>query len=92
MLVSKQKKIIIDGNEAAAMLEGRVPLIHFFDGHRTSHDLDEVDAVDRNTVNKDWCYHPDPADKMFRESQQEVDKRYNHYKTLSALSLIDSGD
>ncbi|MCU7834767.1 MAG: pyruvate:ferredoxin (flavodoxin) oxidoreductase [gamma proteobacterium symbiont of Taylorina sp.] len=42
----------------AATLEGRVPLIHFFDGFRTSHELAEIEAVDRTTVkamvNNDW--------------------------------------
>ncbi len=35
---------------AAATLEGRIPVAHFFDGFRTSHEVSKVQAVDRETV------------------------------------------
>ena len=42
----------------AATLEGQIPLIHFFDGFRTSHELSEIEMVDRDTVramiNDEW--------------------------------------
>ncbi|MCW8982831.1 MAG: 2-oxoacid:acceptor oxidoreductase family protein, partial [Gammaproteobacteria bacterium] len=42
----------------AATLEGRVPLIHFFDGFRTSHEISEIEAVDadivRAMINDEW--------------------------------------
>ncbi len=34
----------------AATLEGRVPLVHFFDGFRTSHEVAKIEAVSRATV------------------------------------------
>jgi pyruvate-ferredoxin/flavodoxin oxidoreductase len=34
----------------AASLEGRVPVVHFFDGFRTSHEVSRVTAVGRETV------------------------------------------
>ncbi|MBI1283091.1 MAG: pyruvate:ferredoxin (flavodoxin) oxidoreductase [Thiobacillus sp.] len=34
----------------AATLEGRIPVIHFFDGFRTSHEVAKIDAVDADTV------------------------------------------
>jgi len=42
----------------AATLQGRVPLIHFFDGFRTSHELAGIESVGRDTVkemiNEQW--------------------------------------
>ena len=34
----------------AATLEGRVPFVHFFDGFRTSHEVNKIDLVDHDTV------------------------------------------
>lgn len=34
----------------AATLEGRVPLLHVFDGFRTSHEIGKIQEVDRDTV------------------------------------------
>ncbi len=34
----------------AATLAGRIPVIHFFDGFRTSHEVAKIDAVDAETV------------------------------------------
>jgi pyruvate-ferredoxin/flavodoxin oxidoreductase len=34
----------------AATLEARVPFIHFFDGFRTSHEVQKIDQVDRATI------------------------------------------
>ncbi|MEY6432942.1 pyruvate:ferredoxin (flavodoxin) oxidoreductase [Thioalkalicoccus limnaeus] len=34
----------------AATLEGRVPFLHFFDGFRTSHEVDKVERLPRETV------------------------------------------
>lgn len=34
----------------AATLAGRIPLIHFFDGFRTSHEVAKIDALDADTV------------------------------------------
>jgi len=34
----------------AATLESRVPLLHFFDGFRTSHEIDKIEEVDVETV------------------------------------------
>ncbi len=34
----------------AATLEGRIPVLHFFDGFRTSHEINKVTAVDEETV------------------------------------------
>ncbi len=34
----------------AATLEGRVPFMHFFDGFRTSHEIDKIERPDRDTV------------------------------------------
>jgi pyruvate-ferredoxin/flavodoxin oxidoreductase len=34
----------------AATLEGRIPVIHFFDGFRTSHEVAKIDAIDAETV------------------------------------------
>ncbi len=34
----------------AVVLEGRVPIIHFFDGFRTSHEVSKIMPVDRETV------------------------------------------
>lgn len=34
----------------AATLAGRIPLIHFFDGFRTSHEVAKIDALDAETV------------------------------------------
>ncbi|OJZ18082.1 MAG: pyruvate:ferredoxin (flavodoxin) oxidoreductase [Thiobacillus sp. 65-29] len=34
----------------AATLAGRIPLIHFFDGFRTSHEVAKIDALDTDTV------------------------------------------
>ncbi|MBU1396867.1 MAG: pyruvate:ferredoxin (flavodoxin) oxidoreductase, partial [Gammaproteobacteria bacterium] len=34
----------------AATLAGRIPVIHFFDGFRTSHEVAKIDAVDADTV------------------------------------------
>jgi len=36
----------------AASLEGRIPLLHFFDGFRTSHEVAKIDAVDKEIMNK----------------------------------------
>ncbi|MCW8829306.1 MAG: pyruvate:ferredoxin (flavodoxin) oxidoreductase, partial [Gammaproteobacteria bacterium] len=34
----------------AATLESRVPILHFFDGFRTSHEIDKIEEVDEATV------------------------------------------
>ena len=34
----------------AATLEGRVPFLHFFDGFRTSHEVDKIERLDRETL------------------------------------------
>ena len=34
----------------AATLESRVPFLHFFDGFRTSHEVQKIDQVDRETI------------------------------------------
>ncbi|MEI6413766.1 MAG: pyruvate:ferredoxin (flavodoxin) oxidoreductase [Pseudomonadota bacterium] len=34
----------------AATLEGRVPIVHFFDGFRTSHEIAKIEEVSRDTV------------------------------------------
>ena len=34
----------------AATLEARIPFVHFFDGFRTSHEVDKIDEIDRDTV------------------------------------------
>ena len=34
----------------AASLKGRVPLIHFFDGFRTSHEISKIEVVDETTI------------------------------------------
>ncbi len=34
----------------AATLEGRVPVLHFFDGFRTSHEVSKIEQVSRETV------------------------------------------
>jgi pyruvate-ferredoxin/flavodoxin oxidoreductase len=34
----------------AATLEGRIPMLHFFDGFRTSHEIDKIEEVDIETV------------------------------------------
>jgi len=34
----------------AATLEARVPIVHFFDGFRTSHEISKIETVDRDTV------------------------------------------
>ena len=34
----------------AATLAGRVPVVHFFDGFRTSHEVATIDAVEAGTV------------------------------------------
>ena len=42
----------------AASLEGRLPFLHFFDGFRTSHEIDKIKAFDddiyRAMINDDW--------------------------------------
>jgi pyruvate-ferredoxin/flavodoxin oxidoreductase len=35
----------------AASLEGRIPLLHFFDGFRTSHEISKIELIDDATVN-----------------------------------------
>ena len=43
-----------------ASLESRVPFIHFFDGFRTSHEIQKIstldDAVIRDLIDDDWVY------------------------------------
>ena len=34
----------------AATLESRVPFLHFFDGFRTSHEVDKIEQLDRTTI------------------------------------------
>ena len=34
----------------AATLAGRIPFLHFFDGFRTSHEVDKIDVIERDTV------------------------------------------
>jgi len=34
----------------AATLQSRIPILHFFDGFRTSHEIDKIEAVDETTV------------------------------------------
>ncbi|HEX8978319.1 MAG TPA: pyruvate:ferredoxin (flavodoxin) oxidoreductase [Parasulfuritortus sp.] len=34
----------------AATLEGRVPVLHFFDGFRTSHEVSKIDAVEQDVI------------------------------------------
>ena len=34
----------------AATLESRIPFLHFFDGFRTSHEVQKIDAVERDTI------------------------------------------
>jgi pyruvate-ferredoxin/flavodoxin oxidoreductase len=34
----------------AATLEGRVPVLHFFDGFRTSHEVSKIDAVENDVI------------------------------------------
>ena len=34
----------------AATLESRVPFLHYFDGFRTSHEVQKIDQVDRDTI------------------------------------------
>ncbi|WP_078117797.1 pyruvate:ferredoxin (flavodoxin) oxidoreductase [Thiosocius teredinicola] len=34
----------------AASLAGRIPFVHFFDGFRTSHEVDKIEELDRQTV------------------------------------------
>ncbi|MCB1801985.1 MAG: pyruvate:ferredoxin (flavodoxin) oxidoreductase, partial [Gammaproteobacteria bacterium] len=34
----------------AATLQGRIPVLHFFDGFRTSHEVDKISEIDRATV------------------------------------------
>jgi len=42
----------------AASLEGRIPLMHFFDGFRTSHEVAKINAIDdtviRAMINDEW--------------------------------------
>ena len=52
MLASNSVQEIMDlaTVASAATLEGRVPVVHFFDGFRTSHEVSKVRAVERETV------------------------------------------
>ncbi len=36
----------------AATLEGRIPIVHFFDGFRTSHEVAKIETVEQDTVRK----------------------------------------
>ena len=47
---SVQEVMDIAAIASAATLEGRVPVVHFFDGFRTSHEVSKVHAVGRETV------------------------------------------
>ena len=44
----------------AAALEGRIPLMHFFDGFRTSHEVAKINCLDeavlRAMINDDWVW------------------------------------
>jgi len=54
MLASSSIQEIMDNAliAQAATLESRVPLVHFFDGFRNSHEVQKVDEVDRETMCK----------------------------------------
>ena len=49
----------------AATLEARVPFIHFFDGFRTSHEVNKIDlladAEIRAMIDAQWCGAPWPG-------------------------------
>jgi pyruvate-ferredoxin/flavodoxin oxidoreductase len=47
---SVQEVLDLAAVASAATLEGRVPVLHFFDGFRTSHEVSKVAAVERETV------------------------------------------
>ena len=66
MLATSSVQEIMDLAPVAhlAAIEGRVPFLHFFDGFRTSHEIQKVEATDQDEVAKliDW-----DALKAYRE-------------------------
>lgn len=52
MLATSSVQEIMDLAPVAhlAAIEGRVPFVHFFDGFRTSHEIQKVEATDQDTV------------------------------------------
>ncbi|MCW8982958.1 MAG: thiamine pyrophosphate-dependent enzyme, partial [Gammaproteobacteria bacterium] len=39
-----------------------------------------------------WRSHPEAADEMLKQSQHEADERYDHYKKLSELAVVDESE
>jgi len=54
MLVSNSVQEVMDLGSVAhlAAIEGRVPFMHFFDGFRTSHEIQKVECIDYNELEK----------------------------------------
>jgi pyruvate-ferredoxin/flavodoxin oxidoreductase len=55
----------------AATLEARVPFLHFFDGFRTSHELNVIDLVDDDTIR---ALVPDELVRAHRERSLSPDR------------------
>ncbi len=88
----------------AATLEGRVPMLHFFDGFRTSHEVSKIEAVDEATVramiNDEWvdAHHRralNPEHPLLRGSSQNPDVYFQARETVnpyySAMPTIIQG-
>lgn len=55
----------------AASLEGRIPIMHFFDGFRTSHEMRKIAVINDDTL------HGKIKDKWL--AQHEVTQRYHFF-------------
>ena len=75
-----------------ATLEGRVPILHFFDGFRTSHEIAKVETVDEETVRamiKDEWIHAhreramNPEHPVVRGTSQNPDVYFQARETVN---------
>ncbi|MCW9012862.1 MAG: pyruvate:ferredoxin (flavodoxin) oxidoreductase [Gammaproteobacteria bacterium] len=77
----------------AASLEGRVPMVHFFDGFRTSHEIRKITPLDdstlRHMIKDEWLTRHrmsalSPEHPVLRGSSQNPDVYFQARETVNA--------
>jgi pyruvate-ferredoxin/flavodoxin oxidoreductase len=91
--MQNQQTLTIDGNQAALVLENRIPLMHFFDGFRTSHEAAKIctldDGVLREMIKEEWVTaHRDrgltPDNPVLRGTAQNPDMCFQARESVNA--------
>jgi pyruvate-ferredoxin/flavodoxin oxidoreductase len=94
MLCSNSPQEVMDFALIAqvASLEGRIPMLHFFDGFRTSHEIRKIQAIDDATlhqmINDDWIAQHraralTPDNPVLRGSSQNPDIYFQARETVN---------